>query len=567
MGDTATGLKSAPARCNVEHMVGSSGSIRSQMAVLWLAVIGIGLIGCGGRVLDSLSGVAPTRQSAPQSGDGAAHDEILWHAGDIDSAFAAARAARTPVLLYWGGDWCPPCSRLKATVFRRPEFVQRTRLFVAVDLDGDQPGAQRLGEEFGVYGYPTVVVLSPKREEITRIATTLETAPYVRALDAALAASQPASAAYAAVLGGMATDFDLRLLGYYSWSQDNERLVPESQLPATLKALAAAYPRHLAVEKSRLFMAYLGARAVAASEQGETPAFTGEELHWARARLREILGDPALIEANFINVVYGAHRIYAMVAEPADAGAEALAAAWEAAFAGLREDPATPAVTRIGTLYGALCLFTARQPGHARPSRLVRAVYKAVREADRATDDPYARMNLFSVAYGALSVAGLYDEAYDFMTREVERSHSPDYIMLALARWAQWEGLPAEALSWAERAWQEAQGPATRFERGTGYVHMLAQLTPDAEARIEDTAIALFREASSTKDAFFLRTTRYMHRLETYLTEWDAGGIRAPNVARIRAEVLAICDRIADDGPSRATCRTFLAEQSPEPSI
>ena len=117
------------------------------------------------------------------------------------------------------------------------------------------------------------------------------------------------------------------------------------------------------------------------------------------------------------------------------------------------------------------------------------------------------------------------------------------------------------------RAWREAHGPATRFERGTGDVRMLAQLTPDAEARIEDTAIALFREASSAQDAFFLRTTRYMHRLETYLQEWDADGIRAPSVARIRAEVLAICDGMADDGPSRATCRTFLAEQSPEPSI
>ena len=110
---------------------------------------------------------------------------------------------------------------------------------------------------------------------------------------------------------------------------------------------------------------------------------------------------------------------------------------------------------------------------------------------------------------------------------------------------------------------------------------MLAQLTPDAEARIEDTAIALFREASSAQDAStapcaclppanpgtFLRTTRYMRRLETYLQEWDVDGIRAPSVARIRAEVLAICDGMADDGPSRATCRTFLAEQSPEPSI
>ena len=531
---------------------------------LGLAVIGIGLSGCGGRTLGSLSGVLPTRQSGSQPVAAAAHDEVLWHAGDIDSAFAAARQTRKPVLLYWGADWCPPCSRLKATVFRHPEFVQRSRMFVAVDLDGDQPGAQRLGEEFDVYGYPTIVVLSPDREEITRIATTMETAQYVRALDAALVASRPATAAYAAVRGGVATDSDLRLLAYYSWSQDRERLVPAAQLPATLKSLEAACPPHLAAERSRLFMAYLTARAVAGSEQGATPALAGEERHWARTRLREILSDPALIEANFINVVYGAHWIHAMVADPAD-GDDELAAAWISTLARVRADRESSAVTRIGALYSTLCLLTARQPGHAPSGRLVREVHREVSEAERATDDSYARMNLFSVAYAALSAAGLYDEAYHYMTREVERSQWPDYIMLALARWAQWQGLPAEALSWAERAWQEAHGPATRFERGTAYVHMLAQLTPDAEARIEDTAIALFREAGTAKDAFFLRTTRYMRRLENYLQAWDAGGVRAPSMTRIRAEVLAICDGIAEDGPSRANCRTFLAQRPPDP--
>jgi len=131
----------------------------------------------------SVSSHTLSQQSETPAGAGTSHDEILWHTGDIDSAFAAARAARKPVLLYWGADWCPPCSRLKATVFRRPEFVERTRQFVAVDLDGDEPGAQRLGEEFGVDGYPTVIVLTPDREEITRIPITLEREQYVRALD------------------------------------------------------------------------------------------------------------------------------------------------------------------------------------------------------------------------------------------------------------------------------------------------------------------------------------------------------------------------------------------------
>ena len=263
--------------------------------------------------------------------------------------------------------------------------------------------------------------------------------------------------------------------------------------------------------------------------------------------------------------MYGAHWVFAMVSQPADTGAFALAGAWEAVLAAVREDPATSAVTRVGTLYGTLCLFAARQPGHAPPPRLVRAVAKAVREADRTTEDPYARMNLFSVAYGALSMAGLYDEAHDFMTREVERSHSPDYIMQALARRAEWANLPEEALSWAERAWRAAHGPATRFERGTGYVRMLAQLTPDEERRIEDTVVALFREAGAAPDAFFLRTTRYMRRMENYLLEWNVNGAHAPSLARIRAEVVAICDAMADGGPSRTNCRAFLARPSHTP--
>ena len=272
-------------------------------------MIGIGLIGCNQRGLDPDSTVVPTTQFESETLTSTSHDAILWHAGDIDSAFAVARSARKPVLLYWGADWCPPCSRLKATVFRRPEFVERTRLFVAVNLNGDDPGAQRLGEEFDVAGYPTVIVLSPDREEITRIAIGLEMEQYVNALDIALAATQPASAAYSAVLSGVATESDLRLLASYSWTQDNERLLPKSQLATALRTLETWYPAHLAVEKSRIFLAYLAAYGTSASEEDEVLPLPVEEQSGARARLLEILNDPALIEANLSYIVYGAHWI------------------------------------------------------------------------------------------------------------------------------------------------------------------------------------------------------------------------------------------------------------------
>ena len=133
---------------------------------------------------------------------------IEWYAGSVDSAFELARSRGTPLLLYWGADWCPPCNRLKAAVFSRPEFIERTRLFVPVSLDGDDPGAQKLGERFDVEGYPTTIVFSPDGEEVTRLSLGLDLERYLEALDAALAASRPAGAAYDAVLKGGAAAAD-----------------------------------------------------------------------------------------------------------------------------------------------------------------------------------------------------------------------------------------------------------------------------------------------------------------------------------------------------------------------
>ena len=127
--------------------------------------------------------------------------------------------------------------------------------------------------------------------------------------------------------------------------------------------------------------------------------------------------------------------------------------------------------------------------------------------------------------------------------------------MLALANWAEWMHLPGEAVTWAKRAWQDARGTATRFSRGTSYVHMLVQLTPGDDLRIEDVTIAMFRELGSEGDAFF----------SVGLREWNDDGSHARSLERIRAAVLAICDTLAGD-PAREKCRAFLSDQSLSPS-
>jgi len=77
-------------------------------------------------------------------------DPIAWRTGDVDAAFAEAKASNKPVFLYWGAKWCPPCNQVKATLFNRMDFIERSRAFVPVYIDGDSPGAQKLGTRFKV---------------------------------------------------------------------------------------------------------------------------------------------------------------------------------------------------------------------------------------------------------------------------------------------------------------------------------------------------------------------------------------------------------------------------------
>src|SRR5437762_9685551 len=79
---------------------------------------------------------AATTPAAPANAPAEAAG-IAWYEGNVDAAFKDAKASNKPVLLYWGAEWCPPCKQLKSAVFTRPDFIEKSKLFVAVHLDGD----------------------------------------------------------------------------------------------------------------------------------------------------------------------------------------------------------------------------------------------------------------------------------------------------------------------------------------------------------------------------------------------------------------------------------------------
>ena len=125
---------------------------------------------------------------------------IAWQKGDVDAAFAAAKAQHKPVFLYWGAVWCPPCNQVKATIFNRQDFIERSRFFVPVYIDGDSASAQRLGDRFKVSGYPTMILFTPDGGEITRLPGEVDVDQYMRVLAMGMNGARPVKETLAAAL-------------------------------------------------------------------------------------------------------------------------------------------------------------------------------------------------------------------------------------------------------------------------------------------------------------------------------------------------------------------------------
>ena len=154
--------------------------MKQTISILLALLLAFTLNGCG-QGQPEPDAVA-TEEPAPVSAENPA-DGIDWYEGTVDEAFAEAKLSGKPIYLYWGAVWCPPCHAIAATVFKSPEFIERSKLFIAVYLDGDYEDAQAYGEEFGVRGYPTMIVFDSDGAELTRIPGGIDLEAYASVLD------------------------------------------------------------------------------------------------------------------------------------------------------------------------------------------------------------------------------------------------------------------------------------------------------------------------------------------------------------------------------------------------
>ena len=406
----------------------------------------------------------------------AADDGIAWthasSAADVDAAFARAKAQAKPVFVYWGAGWCPPCNQVKATIFNRQDFIERSRAFVPVYVDGDSVGAQKLGARFHVSGYPTMVLFNAQGDEVTRLPGEVDPARYTEVLNLGMGAARPAKTVLAdALAGAPIAPNEWRMLAFYAYDTDEQQLVAKDKVPATLARLAESCPKDAPEVATRLRL-----KALAATEPS---AAAVPPARASALDLAALLGDPVRVREAADVLINSPAEIVRAASATGTTERSQTVAAMTSALQRLEADPTLSRADRMQALIGQVDLARIDLPEAAAasakatppplptlPPALLADVREQAARADREFTDGYERQAVVTAAAYMLDRAGLSKESDALLEANLAKSHSPYYLMSELAGNARRRGDNAAALRWYARAFETSEGPATRSAMG-----------------------------------------------------------------------------------------------------
>ena len=473
--------------------------------------------------------------------------EIAWRDGDVDDALAEAKELGKPVILYWGAVWCPPCNQMKATLFKDPGFIAETESFVPVYLDGDTDGAQRWGERFGISGYPTVIVLQPDGTEITRIssATMASELPELLRVAAGRTTSIEALLAKAADDTADLTAADWKILAGFDWRNDPKHFADLTKAGTLLDRLAASAPEPALQRRFGLLALVVTAQKDDDGKVVLTPA--------QQARVGEILdpilASPTELMVNRQELTYDAAGLVSAL--PQTPERHALAASLVAAGDAIYADERLSMTERVEATNIDIALAQAEG---AIPASVLAKVRERAAWADANAKDKVTRQSVIDDAAYTLFDAGDHGGARKLLTAELERSDQPYYYMSSLSDFAEREGDKAAAIEWAHKAYEAAQGPATRVQWAILWSNAVLRLTPEDEAAVVKAADAVIGEIGKSPDSYYQRTRVKVAAWGDKLRAWSEAHGGGEVLERLRSQMAGVCEK---QGAQTATCREW----------
>src|ERR1022692_3280177 len=489
---------------------------------------------CGSR--SATAAVPPATSHADAPGND-------WVAGDVGAAVDAAKSANKPGFLYGGAKWCPPCQQLKSSVFSRSDFISKSKQFIAVYLDGDDPGAQKWGEQFRVLGYPTVLVLRADQREVTRISGGTDLSLYADLLDAALGDVAPMSDVLAALAETPASlsTAQCQRLAYYAWDVGDISPADKASIAAGLAQIAGGCVGISPTERARI--------TVISAALAPTPQSV--------AAVLSIVADPLIGPRVADPLEDLGDAFFAAVQTRGADDAAKFQRDWTLVMDAVANDPKIIDADQLRALGKKLELAKQLAVDHMVPADLAAPARERLSAVLQKKMDPYVRAGVVNSASFVDEQLGDDAAEYAMLEAELATAKAPFYYMVDLGDIEEKRGHKTAALAWIARAYRESRGIATRFQWGDTYLNALLRLAPKDRARIRRVGLEVLGELDGP-DRIQARTRRRLETLDEHLRQWSAAQHAATDIRVLHTRMSNVCAKLPRQDSGLASCRKFL---------